>query len=62
MKNWTRPEVSELEVSMTAAGLLPTSFEIVFGGGGGGCGGSGSDDGKNDGDGKDENPDGTPES
>lgn len=57
MKNWTRPEVSELEVSMTAAGILPTCFELILGGGG-------RDDGKNDGDsdGKDENPDGTPES
>ena len=57
MKNWTKPEVSELEVSMTAAGILPTCFELILGGGG-------RDDGKNDGDsdGKDENPDGTPES
>ncbi|MCI7097455.1 MAG: hypothetical protein MR966_00780 [Lachnospiraceae bacterium] len=28
MKNWTRPEVSELEVSMTASGCWDTECEL----------------------------------
>lgn len=29
MKNWTRPEVSELEVSMTAGGIFDTECETL---------------------------------